>query len=465
MTTLHEHPLDEPKAEIHGSRILVISERRTDAAAVGDLFLATEFGGVVETADRREAIATVRAFRPDLVLLDLTAGDPEDLQLVRMVRAATSGGTFLPLLVAGHITRPWRPAVLAAGADDVVLKPLVSEELLARARNLLVTRSLYRRQAELPGHATELPAAGSAPGEEHFLKAMANSLEEAVLACDEDGQMRFVNTAAVRLGLGTLQRATLAPGRLRSAEGRELTIDEDPLHRAWATHAAVDQELTLGTVERGVRTLLATARPIVIESHRRLGAVVALRDITDRRRVTDELRRGLLQDELTGLPNAVLFLDLAGQAVARTARDHRPLSLIVIFLAGVEEERDHDVSGGPLPFYPILAALADRLPGLLRPGDTAARFGDGFALLCDAPVVESDAHQIVDRLRASLSRPLQISRGTVTPHLRFGVATTYDANLSAQRLAEIAIASASRGTPPADAQAGELVPERARTGW
>jgi diguanylate cyclase (GGDEF)-like protein len=457
MAMLHEQLPDGLRPQILGSRILVISERPADADALAELLLAAEFSGVIETAGLDDLPATVRDRRPDLVLLDLAGGRPEDLTLVTRVRAASADDPFLPLLVAGDGVSPWRAEALATGADDVVLKPVVSEELLARARNLLVTRWLCRRQ-------TQDPRPASATDRGNFLSAMADSLQDAVLAVDEHGQVCFANSAAVQLGLGSLQRPFLAPGRVRSAEGRELPIDEDPLHRAWAGHEAVDQELTIGTPERGVRTLMASARPIVVTPDLALGAVVTLQDITERRRVTDELRRGLLKDEVTGLPNAVLFLELVSQAIAVTARDHRPLSLIVITLDDVEEERDHDVSAGPLPFYPVLAALADRLPRLLRPGDIAARYGDGFALLCDALVVESNARQIVERLRASLSRPLVISRGRVTPHLSFGVATAYDATVTAQRLTEIAVTAGRQARAPADAEQAPA-PRRPGTGW
>jgi diguanylate cyclase (GGDEF)-like protein len=473
MTMLREQLLDQLRPQILGSRILVISDHPADAGALDDLLLAAEFRGVIETAGRRDLTAAVRTGRPDLVLLDLAACGPEDLTLVTRVRAASTDDPFVPLLVAGDDAHRWRAEALAAGADDVVLKPVVAEELLARAHNLLVTRWLYRRQTQAPRQDPTSPAGSSAPDRASFLTAMADSLEDAVIACDEDGQVCFANSAAVQLGLGSLQRPFLAPGRVRSGEGRELALDEDPLHRAWAGHVAVDQELTIGTPERGVRTLLASARPIVAARGPALGAVVTLQDITDRRRVTDELRRGLLEDDVTGLPNAVLFLELVSQAVAMTARDHRPLSLIVITLDEVEEERDHDVSAGPLPFHPVLAALADRLPRLLRPGDIAARYGDGFALLCDAPVVESNARHIVEsnaqhiveRLRATLSRPLVIPRGRVTPHLSFGVATAYDTNISAQRLTEIA-ATAARHARTADGGAeGTPAPRRPGTGW
>jgi diguanylate cyclase (GGDEF)-like protein len=451
----------------------VISDRPTDADAISALFLAAEFSCVIETDGHRDPATVMQTLRPDLVLLDLAAAESHDLGLLRRIRAAVIGETFLPLLVAGEVAPRWRAEALAAGADDIVLKPLVAEELLARVHNLLVTRWLHHQHRELSRQLPEMPARRSVPDEESFLKAMTNSLEEAVLACDTDGQLRFANSAAIRLGLGPLQpgqRAALAPGRLRSTEGRELTVEEDPLRRAGSGHDVVDQVLTIGTPQRGARTLLANSRSILADPDRRLGAVVVLHDITDRRRVTEELRRGLLHDELTGLPNAVLFLDLADRAIARIARDHQPLLLIVITLDEMDDVRDYDVSGGPLPFSLILAALAGRLPRLLRPGDIAARYGDGFALLCLAPVVDSNAHHIVERLRAGLSLPLEISRQGVTPRLSFGIATAHDAEASAQRLIQMALSvgrrkTVRRPTTPTNGEAEAMASERHNTGW
>ena len=155
-----------------------------------------------------------------------------------------------------------------------------------------------------------------------------------------------------------------------------------------------------------------------------------------------------MYDEVTGLPNSALFFELAGRAVARTAREHQPFSVIVIVLDGVEELTDFTASSGPAPFYPALTALADRLPGLLRPGDIAARLDDGFVLLCSAPVIESNAQQIVARLEAGLGRPLEIAGRRLTVSLSFGAETTYDVNRPIQELTRGAIARARRATTP-----------------
>jgi diguanylate cyclase (GGDEF)-like protein len=447
MTTVDGPLLGDLVPQLRGSRILLISDRPADAAAISDVLLSAEFACVTEPPGPGDPDDVLQRLRPDLVVLDLASASPGELALLRNLSAAALGRPFLPVLVTGEGVSSAKAEVLAAGADDVAPKPLVAEELLARVRNLLVMRSLHRQQREL-SRQSDMPAQRSAVGHESFLEAVIAHLDEAVLACDENGRIRFANDAANRLGLGALmpgRQPALAPGRLQSPDGRELALEEDPLHRAWTGEDVVDQLVVIGTPQHGVRTLLANARPVRAAPDRHLGAVVSLHDVTEWHRLTEELRRGLLEDELTGLPNTVLFLDIANRAVAKTARDHQPLSFIVIALDGVDELSDHDATGGPLPFYPALAALAERLPRLLRPGDVAARHGDGFVLLCGAPVYDSNARHIVQRLQVGLGRPLEVSRRRVTPHLSFGMATTYDANRSAQTLIEIAVADALRG--------------------
>jgi PleD family two-component response regulator len=50
------------------------------------------------------------------------------------------------------------------------------------------------------------------------------------------------------------------------------------------------------------------------------GVVVALRDMTERRAVEDELRHNAFHDPLTGLPNRALLADRIDQAVLRGRR-------------------------------------------------------------------------------------------------------------------------------------------------
>jgi PleD family two-component response regulator len=434
---------DDLRSQVPGGRILVVSHRVADAEAIRGLLLTTPFACEIEAPAPRNPASAVEAHRPDLILLDMTARGPEALSLLKTLRAAVNSDP--PILAAGDRTGEWRAQALACGADDVIVKPLVPEELTARAHNLLLSRLQQRWQQERSRTSAPVQACPPGPEEGDFTVAMVNRMGQAVVACDDSGDLYFCNDAAIQLGLNAPQTgrpAALPSGRLRSVGGGELTADEDPLRRAWAGENVAEQQVWLATSDRGLRTFVANAAPILGDRARRLGAVVTLHDVTDLHRVTEELRRGLMHDELTGLPNTALFFELAKRAIAANAREHQSLALIVITLTDVYEVTEHQASTGPPPIHLTLTALAHKLPRLLRPGDIAGRYGEGFLLLCGAPVAEATAQQIVERLRVGLGRPLEIAHRRVEPRLAFGVVTTYDARFSAEELAEIAAATA-----------------------
>lgn len=85
---------------------------------------------VVEAADGHEALAKARAPVPDLVLLDLGLPDRDGLELVPLFKAA---GIATIVLTARDATDE-KVAALDLGADDYVVKPFDTAELLARIR-------------------------------------------------------------------------------------------------------------------------------------------------------------------------------------------------------------------------------------------------------------------------------------------------------------------------------------------
>ena len=114
------------------------------------------------------------------------------------------------------------------------------------------------------------------------------------------------------------------------------------------------------------------------------GQVVQLqsssRDITERKRTEEELVRLAFHDELTGLPNRALALDRIGQALAVSRRTNQPWACLFIDLDGFKVVND---TIGHYAGDATLVAVAERLTGLVRPGDTLARLGgDEFVMLC-----------------------------------------------------------------------------------
>ena len=97
--------------------------------------LAAEGYAVRLAGDGGTALARVEESVPDLLVLDVAMPGLDGLAVCRRLR---SRGLGLPvLLLTARDTLEERVAGLDAGADDYVVKPFATEELLARVRALL----------------------------------------------------------------------------------------------------------------------------------------------------------------------------------------------------------------------------------------------------------------------------------------------------------------------------------------
>ena len=119
-----------------------------------------------------------------------------------------------------------------------------------------------------------------------FLDATIDALTQAVAACDENGNPVYANDAMRRLSRDTGELA------LFSADGMvRLSPEEDPLRRARAGASVSEEELTCVAPDGSQRAVLATARPIQASGGGSAGAVLALHDITERKKGEEALRR------------------------------------------------------------------------------------------------------------------------------------------------------------------------------
>jgi len=97
--------------------------------------LAADGYAVASAADGGEALAAVERSAPDLIVLDVAMPGVDGLAVCRRLRRH---GLAVPiLLLTARDAVPDRVAGLDAGADDYLVKPFATEELLARARALL----------------------------------------------------------------------------------------------------------------------------------------------------------------------------------------------------------------------------------------------------------------------------------------------------------------------------------------
>jgi putative two-component system response regulator len=100
-------------------------------------------GYLVETAkDGQEAVDRALAEPPDLILMDVSMPRLNGFDACRRLKADERTHLVPLVLVTGLVAREDRIEGIAAGCDDFLTKPVDAEQLIARTRSLLRTKSL-----------------------------------------------------------------------------------------------------------------------------------------------------------------------------------------------------------------------------------------------------------------------------------------------------------------------------------
>jgi len=149
------------------------------------------------------------------------------------------------------------------------------------------------------------------------------------------------------------------------------------------------------------------------------GRVWSFRDVTERRRLENELSHQAFHDSLTGLANKVLFQDRLHLAVARCERTQSRLAFLFLDLDGLKTVND---SLGHAAGDELLRAAAKALGGCLRTVDTAARLGgDEFAVLIEDVSQPSDAVRLAKRILKAFRKPFLVGSKAVSATVSIGI--------------------------------------------
>ena len=151
------------------------------------------------------------------------------------------------------------------------------------------------------------------------------------------------------------------------------------------------------------------------------GVLVAVVDVTERKRVESELKRTAFHDGLTGLPNRTLFLDNLLRLNASAKRHgHHPFALLFLDLDRFKVIND---TLGHMVGDKLLIEMAHRLVECTREEDTVARLGgDEFAILLEQIRGPEDAVRVAERTLERLADPLMLDDNEVSVGASIGIA-------------------------------------------
>ena len=128
-------------------KLLVVDDEQ---AVRESLRRSLRFNGyeVLTANDGLEAVETVRAENPELVILDVMMPNMDGLEVCRTLRSEGWDRPILVLTARDGVSD--RVSGLDAGADDYLPKPFALEELLARVRSLVRRAAADSIAAEAP---------------------------------------------------------------------------------------------------------------------------------------------------------------------------------------------------------------------------------------------------------------------------------------------------------------------------
>jgi diguanylate cyclase (GGDEF)-like protein/PAS domain S-box-containing protein len=254
----------------------------------------------------------------------------------------------------------------------------------------------------------------TAESSEDYYRTVLDNVADLIVALDADGNASYVSPSAGEI-LG-LQPAELTGGRALDAVhpadqemaaalvGQAISI---PGHR-------VNGELRVLTADGAIRLLAGSATSLEGD-HGDAAVVIALHDITERKRLEDELAHRAMHDAMTGLPNRALIRDRCDQMLARALWSGNSAAALSIDLDGFNDVND---TLGHAAGDALLVAVAARLATAIRASDTVGRIGgDEFVVLTEDDWTGPGPELVAERVLELLREPFNLEAAGDVPIL------------------------------------------------
>jgi len=364
-------------------RVLAIEDNPDDADLIKRMLSRVHepVFSFVHAVRLSEGLAALDAQAFDVVLLDLGLPDSQGIETVQKVK---SGHPCVPIIVlTGVEDDEVAVSMLHLDVQDYLPKGTLDGNLLVRSIRYAIER---QRSVE------------ALRNSEARFRRLSESGIIGISSFDVKGKIVDANDKFLDM-IGA-RREDLEEGRVRRW-GRLVTPEGKPRIREAAAEFMATGRITPYEMEyldrRGLRYwgLFGAAR---LEGQE--NGIAFMVDITERKRLEEEIRHMAHHDALTGLPNRRLFLELLEFEFAAARRNQKKTGLLFLDLDRFKEVNDtlgHEAGDQ------LLKTVAERLRSSIRKADAVARMGgDEFSILLADIVNPGDITVIVRKILEAL---------------------------------------------------------------
>lgn len=132
-----------------GNTILIVDDDPRSLKLFRDLLQASGYT-VIQAADGQEAVALAQSRKPDLVLMDVRLPGMDGMEATRAIKRHPDTRHIPVVAVTGEAMEKQREAILQAGCDDYIAKPVEFATLL-RTVDAYMSGARHGEESQDPG--------------------------------------------------------------------------------------------------------------------------------------------------------------------------------------------------------------------------------------------------------------------------------------------------------------------------
>lgn len=384
-------------------RILVLDDEEPVVELLGS-YLTSRGHECTLTTSPFEALEFLKEKKYALLLTDLAMPKMNGIEAVRLAKEIDPDLAVVVVTALQEVGNAVQ--AMRVGADDYVLKPFnLSEIALAVSRAFEKRRLIIENREYQQSLAMRIEAATrdlervnqELQATKQYLENLLNSTGDAILTIDREGKINYANKGALRMfGYSKDQLVGMPAEHLFAGGVDELRYIDRVLHQGRPLQNYESELLRQDNAKMPISMSISH----VTDADGNVAATLAIcKDITEQKKLEQELKEMSVKDSLTGLYNQGYFYDRLQAEIERAKRQKHPLSLL---LFDVDNFKSYNDSHGHLEGDRVLKTIARVVRESTRNSvDIAFRYGgDEFtAILPEAD--EEQAKIIAERIRKS----------------------------------------------------------------